>query len=142
MKKIYFGIWLTLLFSSIGYADEAADIKVVTLAKGSSSWDGAQLQLYPNGKPEITILRITIPTGKTLPMHKHPVINAGVLLSGELTVITKDNKQLLLKAGDPIIEVVDTWHYGKNTGKVPAEILVFYAGSQGKPISVKKDWEH
>ena len=73
-----------------------------------------------------------------MPLHKHPVINAGVLLSGELTVITEDDKSLLLKAGDPIVEVVNKWHYGKNTGKSPAEILVFYVGSPAIPITVKK----
>ena len=63
---------------------------------------------------------------------------AGVLLSGELTVITEDDKKLLLKAGDPIVEVVNKRHYGKNTGKGPAEIIVFYAGSPATPITVKE----
>ncbi len=49
---------------------------------------GNTLPEYPEGKPEITILRIQIPPGTTLPLHTHPVINAGVLLSGELAVIT------------------------------------------------------
>lgn len=71
-------------------------------------------------------------------MHKHPVINAGVLLSGELTVTTEDNETLLLKAGDPIVELVNKWHFGKNTGNGPAEILVFYAGAQDTPITIEK----
>ncbi len=74
----------------------------------------------------------------TLPLHQHPVINAGVLLKGELTVVTTDNKTIQLKAGDPIVEVVNTWHYGKNEGNEPAEIIVFYAGIQNKPITIKK----
>jgi hypothetical protein len=45
---------------------------------------------------------------------------------------------LHLKAGDPIVEVVDTWHYGKNEGKTPAEIIVFYAGTPDTPITVKE----
>ena len=69
---------------------------------------------------------------------KHPVINAGVLLKGQLTVITKDKNILHLKAGEAIVEVVDTWHHGKNEGKTPAEIIVFYAGIAGKPITIKK----
>ena len=73
-----------------------------------------------------------------MPLHEHPVINAGVLLSGELTVVTEDNKTLHLKAGDAIVEVVNKWHYGKNEGNEPAEILVFYAGTADKPISIKK----
>ena len=93
---------------------------------------------YPKGEPEITILRIKIPPGSLLPLHKHPVINAGVLLSGELTVVTEDGKNLHLKAGEAIIEVVNTWHYGKNEGNVPADIIVFYAGTMDGPITIKK----
>jgi quercetin dioxygenase-like cupin family protein len=73
-----------------------------------------------------------------LPLHKHPVINAGVLLKGELTVVTEDNKTLHLKAGDSIVEVVNKWHYGINKGNESAEIIVFYAGAQGSPITIKK----
>lgn len=93
---------------------------------------------YPDGQPQLTILRIRIPSGTTLPLHKHPVINAGVLLSGTLTVITENDKTLRLKAGDPIIEVVNKWHYGKNDGAEPAEIIVFYVGTADLPLTVKQ----
>lgn len=42
-----------------------------------------------------------------------------------------------MKAGDPIIVVANTIHYGKNNGEEPAEILVFYAGAEGMEIMVK-----
>jgi quercetin dioxygenase-like cupin family protein len=71
-------------------------------------------------------------------MHQHPVINAGVLISGELTVTTEDNRMIRLKAGDALIEVVKKWHSGKNTGKDPAVIVVFYAGSQNSAITIRK----
>ncbi len=111
---------------------------VKVLAKTGKTWAGDPLPSYPDGKPEITILRIVIPPKFKLPLHKHPVINAGVLLKGELTVITEDNKVLHLKAGDSIVEVVNRWHYGINEGNTPAEIIVFYAGVQGTPITIIK----
>ena len=138
MKKVLVGICLLLLFSGAAFALDAGGIKVEVLAKSTQSWDGSPLPHYPDGTPEVTILRITIPAGARLPLHEHPVINAGVLLSGELTVVTEDNKTLQLKAGDPIIEVVNRWHSGSNEGDKPAEILVFYAGVAGSPITVKK----
>ena len=138
MKKLLFGICLTLLLLSNVWAENVNDVVVDVLSKTSSSWDGKALPDYPTGKPEITILRIKIPAGVQLPLHRHPVINAGVLLSGELTVVTEDNKILYLKAGDSIVEVVNKWHYGKNEGNKPAEIIVFYAGILDKPITVKK----
>ena len=106
------------------------------LIKTSQSWDGKVLPAYPQGQPEITILRITIPPGTRLDTHTHPVINAGVLISGQLTVVTTEGKMLYLKSGDPIVEVVNTLHYGINQGDTPAEIIVFYAGTLEKPITV------
>jgi len=138
MKKLFCGICLTLLLSSHVWAQDVDTVKVDVLAKTSLSWDKSALPSYPNGIPEITILRIKIPPGIQLPLHKHPVINAGVLLKGKLTVVTKDNKTLHLKAGDSIVEVVNKWHFGKNEGNKPAEIIVFYAGIADMPITIKK----
>ena len=138
MKKLFYAICLTLLLSSHVWAQDVNTVKVDVLAKTSSSWDGRALPVYGKGKPEVTILRITIPPKILLTLHKHPVINAGVLLNGELTVVTENNETLHLKAGDPIVEVVNKWHYGKNEGNEPAEIIVFYAGIKDTPITVKE----
>ncbi|WP_111672449.1 cupin domain-containing protein [Algoriphagus litoralis] len=107
------------------------------IAESYVSWNGDSLPAYPSGKPKISIVKVTIPPHSELPHHYHPVINAGVLLKGELTVVDVKGNVLEMKAGDPIIEVVNTIHYGKNNGDEPAEILVFYAGAEGKEIVVK-----
>lgn len=117
----------------------ASETQVNVLAKTSKSWNGQTLPRYSLGKPEITILRISIPPHTDLAWHKHPVINAGVMIAGELTVITDKSDTLHLKAGDPIIEVVDTWHFGKNEGDEPVDIIVFYSGVKGKDITILKD---
>ncbi len=108
---------------------------VETLAKSTRSWDAALLPPYPSGQPEVTLLRITIPPGTRLPLHHHPVINAGVLLEGQLTVIAEHGKRLELKAGDALVELVTTPHYGINEGTSPAVIIVFYAGTEGAPYT-------
>jgi quercetin dioxygenase-like cupin family protein len=136
-----FAILSVVLFIQFGCATQIADhssISVKELAKSSNSWDGKLLVPYSQGQPEITILSIRIPAGARLETHSHPVINAGVLMSGQLTVKTTDGKVLHLKAGDPIVEVVNTLHYGINEGTVPAEIVVFYAGIVGQPVTVSQ----
>jgi quercetin dioxygenase-like cupin family protein len=138
MKKLIYGICFALLLSSSVLAAEVNTAHVDLLAKTSLSWDGSPLPYYPKGTPEITILRIKIPPGVQLSLHRHPVINAGVLLKGELTVVTEDNRTLHLKAGESIVEVVNKWHYGKNEGNEAAEIIVFYAGVQDVPITIEK----
>ena len=138
MKKLICGICFVLLLSTNVLAKDVIGIQVDVLAKTGLSWDGSPLPAYSKGTPEVTILRIKIPPGAQLPLHTHPVINAGVLLSGELTVFTEDNKTLHLKAGDSIVEVVNKWHYGKNEGDKTAELFVFYAGVKDEPVTVKK----
>jgi len=130
-----------LLFALTAWPVHARDtnrIETQTLLKAGSSWNGDALPAYPAGEPEITILRITIPPKTALPWHQHPFINGGILLSGELTVETESGKTLHVTAGDAVVEVVNTWHHGINTGEVPAEILVFYAGTRDMPVTVKK----
>jgi quercetin dioxygenase-like cupin family protein len=139
MKQLFCQMCLAVLLSSHAWARDASTVNVEVLVKTTSSWDGKTLPKYPQGKPEITILRITIPPKVQLPQHEHPVINAGVLLKGELTVIAEDKKELHLRAGDSIVEVLNKRHYGKNEGDEPAEIIVFYAGIQGTAITIEEN---
>lgn len=132
-------ITLLLALSSPGWARDTQSIQVETLAKSSTSWTGAPLPPYATGTPEVTVLKITLPPGAALPAHQHPFMNAGMLLSGELTVYAESGEIKHLKAGEALIELVNAWHYGANEGDVPAEILVVYAGIAGQPVSVKKE---
>ena len=113
--------------------------EVITLVRTTESWNGTPLPKYLDGNPEITILKIIIPAKTIFPLHKHPEINAGVVLRGELTVISETNDTLYLKAGEPIVELVNTWHFGRNDGAEPVEIIVFYAGITGTPITILKN---
>jgi len=125
-----------LLLSGPGWARDTSQIMSEVLVQSGESWDGSPLPAYTQGQPEVSVVKITIPPGVALPMHKHPYMNAGVLLSGELTVRTENGQIRHLRAGEALIEVVNTWHYGANEGDVPAEILVVYAGEAGMPFTV------
>ncbi len=123
-------------------ATAAKTIQVESLLKTTKSWDGQPLPPYAKGQPEVTILKITIAPGAALPEHKHPYMNAGVLISGRLLVKTEHGKTIQLEAGDALSEVIGTWHYGSNNGDVPAEIIVVYSGIEGQPVTVKRDATH
>lgn len=138
IRALWCGTGLVLALTLNGLVQGSGTTQVKVLAKTTSSWNGSELPHYPKGQPEITILRITVPPKSQLPMHEHPVINAGVLLKGQLTVVTNDKETLHLKAGDSIVELVNKPHFGKNEGDEPAEIIVFYAGIKGRPVTVKE----
>ncbi len=129
---------LGLAHAALAEEIDTSQVQVQVLAKSGSSWDNQTLPPYPSTAPEISVLRISIPPGTSLPLHKHPMINAGVLLSGSLTVVTENGQTLHMKSGDALIEVVDTWHYGRNDGSETAVIVVFYAGTRDMPVSIKR----
>lgn len=105
------------------------------LVKTTTSWDGKPLPAIQFSQPEITIKEITVEPGEKLPWHQHPVINTGILLSGQLTVHTQD-KKIDLNAGDTLVEVMNTSHYGENTGNEPATVIVFYIAEKGSKVTV------
>ena len=83
--------------------NEPTKITVVKLAESTKSWNGTDLPPYLDGKPQVTVLKITIPPHTKLSVHKHLEINAGVLTKGELTVIDEKGDTLNLKAGDEVV---------------------------------------
>lgn len=119
--------------------DHGGSVKVETLAKSGASWNGAKLPPYPEEAPLITMLKITVPPHSELDWHNHPCINAGYLISGELIVTSETGQTLTLHAGDGLIEMVDTWHYGRNDRDEPAEIVVVYVGIEGQPLAVMRE---
>lgn len=137
--KQFLGAACLVLVIMGGPAAGDSGIEVSELARTERSWDGNPLPPYPNGRPEVRILSITVPPGEKLAVHRHPVINAGVLLSGHLRVHTLDGEVLDLKAGEAIVEVVGTWHWGESLGDTPAHIVVFYAGEVDLPITEYRD---
>lgn len=111
-------------------------VKVSTVLKTQTSWDGQPLQ-YPGGPAEVTGMLIEIAPGGETGWHLHPVPSFGMVLQGELLVSLKDGRQKRLKSGEALAEVVNTAHNGRNVGTVPVKLLVFYAGSTEKPLAVK-----
>lgn len=108
-----------------------------TLVKTETAWDGSALPDYPVGKPEIIIDRISFPAHHVTDWHYHSVINAGVILSGELTIVCKNGKEKTFFAGEPIVECVGEIHRGENRGDIPADIIMFYDSTPGQPIETK-----
>lgn len=128
-------ITLPLFALLTGCSTPPAQVESQVLLRTSNAWDGSQYPNYPDGPPELTLVKIRIPPETTLDWHSHPMPNAGYLLAGELLVETRDSgKQVRIKAADALAEIVDGVHRGR-TGTQAAELIVFYAGSSGVPLS-------
>ena len=109
----------------------------VELLRTCQSWDGADLPDYPQGQPELVAIKYIIPPGKKLNWHHHLVMNHGVLVQGELTIIALDGKTKVMRAGEVVVEMVDTIPHGENRGTEPVVLYMFYLSQKDKPLSVQ-----
>ena len=135
MSRIHVLLAASLLIPS---ALPAADFSMEVLFRGNQTWNGATVPDYPDGSPEISIVKMTVQPGANLPEHLHPVINGGYVISGELTVWTEHGEETVFHAGDATLEVVNTWHASRNTGDTVTEIIVFYVGTPGVDITERR----
>ena len=74
---------------------EGADVKTVKsseLIRTSQSWDGVELPDYLKGRPELVAVNYVFPAGQKLGWHHLTVMNYGILVLGELTILGQDGK--------------------------------------------------
>ncbi|MDN3693977.1 cupin domain-containing protein [Chryseobacterium tructae] len=107
----------------------------ITLLNTTKSWDGTPYPNYPQTKPEISVLKISIPPHQQLDWHKHPVINVAYVAKGEVLLEKKDDgKKIWVREGEAVPETVNLVHKGQ-TGDKGVTLIVFYAGTPGVPIT-------
>jgi quercetin dioxygenase-like cupin family protein len=120
---------LTLLLAGApdALAQDAGAAAKVTTSKLFSSTTTASGQpiALPKGNAEVVVWMYEIPAGAKLPVHKHPSPRYAYVLQGTLRVVTADESRTWdYKTGDFIVEMIDAWHYGMNTGSEPVRLLV------------------
>ena len=113
------------------------DIQKIELVRTSQSWDGVELPDYLQGRPELVVMKYVFPVGQKLGWHHHPVMNYGVLVQGELTIIDEHGKTKVVQEGEAVVEMVNTIHHGENRGDKPAILYMFYLSQEGLPLSVQ-----
>lgn len=68
---------------------DSAPATVEKLLETESSWDGTLYKTYPDGTPQLSVLKITIPPNSSLSWHQHAIPNAAYVQNGTLTVEKK-----------------------------------------------------
>ena len=107
------------------------------LIRTSQSWDGVELPDYFQGRPELVAVKYVFPAGQKLGWHHHPVMNYGVLVQGELTIIGQDGKEKVVHEGEAVVEMVNTIHHGENRGTKPVILYMFYLSQKDLPLAVQ-----
>ena len=116
----------------------AQQVQSTELIRTSQSWDGVELPDYLQGRPEIVAVKYEIPAGQKLGWHFHPVMNFGILVQGELTIISQNGTEKVVHEGEAVVEMVDTVHHGENRGDKPVLLYMFYLSQKDIPLSVQQ----
>ena len=114
-------------------------VEKTELIRTSQSWDGVELPDYFQGRPELVAVKYVFPAGQKLGWHHHPVMNYGILVQGELTIIGQDGKEKVVHEGEVVVEMVNTIHHGENRGTKPVILYMFYLSQKDLPLAVPHD---
>ena len=123
--------------AEVQVADSVKKVVSEELIRTSKSWDGVDLPDYFQGKPELVAVKYVFPAGQKLGWHHHPVMNYGILVQGELTIIGQDGKEKVVHEGEAVVEMVNTIHHGENRGSKPVILYMFYLSQKDLPLAVQ-----
>ena len=112
-------------------------IKTTELIRTSQSWDGATLPDFPQGTPELRVIRLDFPVGAKTGWHHHTVVNYGIVQQGDLTIVCQDGSERTFHEGEPLVEVIGTIHRGENRGGKPVILNMFYFSAPGAEITIQ-----
>ena len=125
----------TLVLPQTSLAEEK--IEVIPLIQSSEGLSGKEFN-YPDGKPELRLLKVKIPAGSKTPIHTHPSPMLIHVTRGRLKHVRGEEINFF-KAGDAFIESNNgSAHYVKNVGKNPAILHVGVVSVVGMPSAINK----
>jgi quercetin dioxygenase-like cupin family protein len=129
-------IFLALLICLGGYAQYNKGVVLETILKTDTTSIGQKINYPGFANDEVSIVKVTIPPGKSTGWHKHVFPVFAYVLQGTLTVEVENHKTLQYPANTSFSEVINTLHNGTNNGKEDVILIAFFLGEKGKPLSV------
>lgn len=115
------------------------EILIEPILKTDTTTIGQKIS-YPHfQQDEVTISKITIPSGKSTGWHKHEFPVFAYILKGNLTVELENNKIMQFPENSSFSEVINTFHNGVNNGKDDVVLIAFFMSGKGVALSVHKE---
>lgn len=105
--------------------DSTSQPVIVTPLASTGATAAGQPIVLPAKDARVIASIFEIAPGATLPVHKHPFPRYAYVLAGQLRVTNVETGASTEYAtGDFIVEMVDLWHQGSNTGSETVKLLV------------------
>ncbi|HEX6866980.1 MAG TPA: cupin domain-containing protein [Caulobacteraceae bacterium] len=136
MKSIALAAALALAAAPALAQDEGVTATPVTSETATNS--GQPITL-PQGPVEVTVTRVVIPAGTTLPVHKHPYPRYAEVETGRILVMNlQTGTDREYGPGDFIVEAVGQWHTGAVISTTDVRLLVIDQHPPGEGNTVQR----
>jgi quercetin dioxygenase-like cupin family protein len=135
MKRISFIIVLTCICLT-AKSQYNKGVVLETVLKTDTTSIGQKI-VYPTfASDEVSIVKVTLPPGKSTGWHKHFFPVFAYVMKGTLTVEVENKKTLQFPVNSSFSEVINTLHNGVNKGNEDVVLIAFFMGEKDKPLSV------
>lgn len=138
MKKHLLTLIL-LAFISLTAKSQYSGLIIKELLKTDTTSIGQKITYPEFADPAVTMLKITIPPGKSTGWHKHNIPVFAYVVKGTLTVELEDHREMKFKEESTFAEMRDTYHNGKNMEDSDLVLIAIYMGGKGQKLSIPKE---
>lgn len=136
MKRIALIAALALIAMPAAAQDEGVTAKPV--ASETTTNTGQPITL-PQGPVEVTVTRIVVAAGTTLPVHKHPYPRYAEVEAGRILVMNlQTGTDREYGPGDFIVEAIGQWHTGAVISTTDARLLVIDQHPAGESNTIQR----
>jgi quercetin dioxygenase-like cupin family protein len=119
-----------LLYAACAAPDATKNTKASSrrLLQTNRGWDGDMLR-FPTSDPCLSAMVLEIAPGGTTEWEDGLAPSAGYVIEGDLQVDLANGKSKRLTAGETLAQAYGQWKNGRNVGKRPVKVVIFYVGS-------------
>jgi quercetin dioxygenase-like cupin family protein len=135
----YFLTLILLAIISLTARSQYSGLNIKELLRTDTTSIGQKITYPDFADPEITMLKITIPPGKSTGWHKHNIPVFAYVVKGILTVELEDHQIKKFKEESTFAEMRDTYHNGTNKEDSDLVLIAIYMGGKGQKLSIMKE---
>jgi quercetin dioxygenase-like cupin family protein len=111
---------------------EPVGLTLTPILEETTTFTGQPLH-FPSGQSQFTAVLAEVAPGGQVGRHLHPMPLFVYILEGTLTIEMEGHGTHAFSAGQGLVEVLHTWHNGRNLGDTPVKFLIVFAGQEGTP---------
>jgi quercetin dioxygenase-like cupin family protein len=135
----YFLTLILLAFLSLTARSQYSGLIIKELLHTDTTSIGQKITYPEFNDPEVTMLKITIPPGKSTGWHKHNIPVFAYVVKGTLTVELEDHRIMKFKEESTFAEMRETYHNGTNMEDSDLVLIAIYMGGKGQKLSIMKE---